>query len=74
MRRESASQHVTPPADEQELAWNQWIALRNKALQTGDLADGIASGQAFASFHLLFIETAGTSASLRRVSDLGGAA
>ncbi|TPM25691.1 hypothetical protein [Mesorhizobium sp. B2-3-4] len=42
-----------------ETAWNEWLALRQKALGTGDLADGIASGKAFGRFHNLFVEPEG---------------
>lgn len=41
---------------EQESAFFEWRDLREKALESGDIADATASGKAFARFHYLFVE------------------
>lgn len=41
---------------EQESAFFEWRDLREKAQESGDIADATASGKAFARFHYLFIE------------------
>lgn len=41
----------------QEAAFHEWRVLRERAIETGDRDDALASAKAFADFHYLFIET-----------------
>lgn len=63
---------------EQERAFFEWCALRERALETGVFTDAIASGKAFGRFHYLFVENSYRPSEkvvpfTRQLADIGGA-